>query len=431
MGVNYFDSEDFDLKLAIDCAKSYSSATDLGCTISNVSGKVLYVAGHSFDQCNLCKLAGLDSISCDQVQAYGLSAAERFGGKYIYFCPMGLTSFVSPILSETRSAAKITVGPFLMVEREDFVAYELDQLLSLSAEIQEKLSRHLEDIPYVPPDKVTAYSNLLFMSVSFINNVSAANRMLEHQNMEELQGQISQYILDLKQGEDPPRYPLETERELLSSISFSDRPKAQRLLNELLGYIFFASGDDFSLIKARTYDLTVLISRSAIDAGASVEEAFRLTQRFFSAIQKVADLDSLSLELSKVMNAFIDSVFKVSTAKNLDVMQKALQYMWQNSAQRLTLESAAQHIHLSASYFGKMFKRETGYNFNAYLNNLRIEQSKKLLAFHHDIPLIDIASAVGFEDQSYFTKVFKRVTGTSPNQYRKNGGKPRAKSELE
>ena len=430
MGINYFDSKDFDLKLAIDCAKSYCSATDLGCTISDVTGNVLYVAGHSFDQCNLCIFSGLDSISCDQVQAYGLSEAERFGGKYIYFCPMGLTSFVTPILSETGSAAKITVGPFLMVQKEDYVAYELDQLLNLSTEIQEKLSPHLENIPYVPPDKVTAYSNLLFMSVSFINNVSAANRMLEHQNMEELQGQISQYILDLKQGEDPPRYPLGTERELLSSISFSDRPKSQRLLNELLGYILFSSGGDFSLIKARTYDLTVLISRSAIDAGASVEEAFRLTQHFFSAIQKVTDLDSLSMDLSKVMNAFIDSVFRVSTAKNLDVMQKALQYMWRYSAQRLTLESVAQQVHLSASYFGKMFKRETGYSFNAYLNNLRIEQSKRLLIFHHDMQLIDITAAVGFEDQSYFTKVFKRITGTSPNQYRKNGGKPKSKLEI-
>ncbi|MGL5513630.1 MAG: helix-turn-helix domain-containing protein, partial [Sporomusa sp.] len=82
----------------------------------------------------------------------------------------------------------------------------------------------------------------------------------------------------------------------------------------------------------------------------------------------------------------------------------------------------SQEVHLSPSYFSKIFKKETGHNFNTYLNMLRIEKSKKLLLYDN-LKLISIASLVGFEDQSYFTKVFKRVTGVSPHQYRKYGGK--------
>ena len=64
-----------------------------------------------------------------------------------------------------------------------------------------------------------------------------------------------------------------------------------------------------------------------------------------------------------------------------------------------------------------MFKQETGETFTAYLNRVRIDHSRALLR-RKDLRLVDIALMVGFEDQSYFTKVFKKVVGISPLRYR-------------
>jgi YesN/AraC family two-component response regulator len=61
-------------------------------------------------------------------------------------------------------------------------------------------------------------------------------------------------------------------------------------------------------------------------------------------------------------------------------------------------------------------------NFNSYLNYVRIEMSKKLL-LDKSISLVDVSNLVGFEDQSYFSKVFKKLTGQTPNTYRKSRGK--------
>jgi YesN/AraC family two-component response regulator len=60
-------------------------------------------------------------------------------------------------------------------------------------------------------------------------------------------------------------------------------------------------------------------------------------------------------------------------------------------------------------------------NFNSYLNKIRIEMSKKLLA-DHDIPLVDVANLVGYEDQSYFTRVFRSIVGISPGRFRERNG---------
>ena len=59
----------------------------------------------------------------------------------------------------------------------------------------------------------------------------------------------------------------------------------------------------------------------------------------------------------------------------------------------------------------------TGSTFKEYLSMVRVEESKRLLA-NTDYSLIDIAVATGFQDQSYFSKVFKRYTGLTPGQYR-------------
>jgi two-component system response regulator YesN len=65
------------------------------------------------------------------------------------------------------------------------------------------------------------------------------------------------------------------------------------------------------------------------------------------------------------------------------------------------------HVYLSPAYFSKIFKEEVKTNFNNYLNLVRIEMSKKLL-LDDSMSLVDISSYVGYEDQSYFSKVFKK-----------------------
>ena len=65
-------------------------------------------------------------------------------------------------------------------------------------------------------------------------------------------------------------------------------------------------------------------------------------------------------------------------------------------------------------------KKEVGVSFSNYLNKIRIEQSKLLLK-NTDSSIVEIAMEVGFEDQSYFSKVFKNLTKMTPKQYRQNG----------
>jgi AraC-like DNA-binding protein len=84
---------------------------------------------------------------------------------------------------------------------------------------------------------------------------------------------------------------------------------------------------------------------------------------------------------------------------------------------QLSCNEVAETVHLSANYFGTLFKKSTGHSFKDYLNMERIEQSKKLLP-DTNRPIKQICAQVGFEDYNYFNRVFKKYTGLPPATYR-------------
>ena len=413
--------EEFDEKLAQSCAKAYSVTCGIGCTVSDTRGRVLYEVGYGCASCRLCQAAYRRPEDCIQAHIYGMTEAERFGGKYIYFCPMGLSCFVSPILGSEHTEAKITVGPFLMVDRQDYVTCDLVEQQKLPQPLLDRVCQELENIPYFSPEQVEAMSTLLFMAVGFMNNVSAANRMLDNQDSTAIQGQVTSYIQQLKVGKEFPPYPFDTERALLRAVRQGNKMEAQRLLNELYSYILFISGTALEQSKTRIYDLLVLISRTAIEAGANPDETLRANHNYLQELNRIQDFDALCVWLTRVTTTLMDSVFDFTSSRHANIIHQSIQYLGTHYHEHITLEEMARQVFLSPPYFSRVFKQEVGESFNIYLNRLRIDRSKELL-LQQNLRLGDIAQLVGFEDQSYFTKVFKKLVGVAPIRYRETHG---------
>lgn len=111
--------------------------------------------------------------------------------------------------------------------------------------------------------------------------------------------------------------------------------------------------------------------------------------------------------------------------KNAILIAKVKQYLKTNYMNfGLSLESVADLIGVSSSYLSVLFKKEAEINFIDYLTDLRISAAKELLKD----PLRsagEIAEKTGFESSSYFTRAFKRKTGMTPTEYRRQAGSGR------
>lgn len=99
----------------------------------------------------------------------------------------------------------------------------------------------------------------------------------------------------------------------------------------------------------------------------------------------------------------------------------ALNFIYANCSRDITVDDVAVFLKKSNNYFSSQFKKEIGMSFVEYLNRLRVEQAKVLLT-QTTMMTYEISSLVGFNDYKYFSVVFRKSTGKSPSQYRKELG---------
>jgi Response regulator containing CheY-like receiver domain and AraC-type DNA-binding domain len=104
--------------------------------------------------------------------------------------------------------------------------------------------------------------------------------------------------------------------------------------------------------------------------------------------------------------------------QTITVIDKAKQYIGLHFTEELSLEETAEHVHLNPHYFSKIFKQQVGATFIDYLTGLRIDKAKQLIDSADEPALKEVCFEVGYKDPNYFSRVFKRVTGVTPTEYR-------------
>lgn len=98
-------------------------------------------------------------------------------------------------------------------------------------------------------------------------------------------------------------------------------------------------------------------------------------------------------------------------------VKKALDYIDSKYREDFKLNDVADYLNINKSYFCSILKKETGFTFTQYLNNIRIEKSKYLLV-NENYSVMDIALSVGFNNQNYYNIIFKKLNNVTPLEYR-------------
>ncbi|WP_054955499.1 response regulator transcription factor [Paenibacillus dakarensis] len=137
--------------------------------------------------------------------------------------------------------------------------------------------------------------------------------------------------------------------------------------------------------------------------------------KLFKTIDLAFDLD----ELENVQLQFLDELRALSnyTDPQSVVLHQIYEYVNQNYAQELSLKDLANKFHMNYSYLSSYFKQHTNENITMYINRVRTDKAKELL-HNHDLSVSQISQLTGFSDHNYFSKVFKKMTGMTPVEYR-------------
>ena len=103
------------------------------------------------------------------------------------------------------------------------------------------------------------------------------------------------------------------------------------------------------------------------------------------------------------------------------VVKRATEYIDDHYSEDINLQQVAEHVGISQGYLSSLFKRKLDINFVDYVNRVRVDHACVYLKQNY-FKTYEIAYKMGFNDEKYFSKVFKKVMGVSPSSYRKNAG---------
>lgn len=400
-----------------DILQTFQAYTQIPIQLIDHDGNLLLSFGAATGYCSLLKRNVFSSDTCFSLHAKASERAQKLGEAYIFSCHANLNHIVFPLVNQGDLMGSVLFGPFLMDIPDSTLVSAIAEQHRLTPSLSLELYDELASLQIVTPPRVQLMKKMIdFMLSPLIQSERAL--LLQSQEKLHQQSRINETIQTYKGREDTlsSQYFYQKEKELLSKVRTGNVPEVKALLNDLLGFVLFSQGGSLESVRVRSIELTTLLSRVAMDGGANTDSIYALNNKLLPALYQERDLDELCLHLQEVAESFMSAMFYTQDKGNLYI-RKALRYMADHYNEHLTLPNVAEYVQLSPSYFSTLFSQIVGVSFREHLCRIRIEESKQLL-LSTDYSLANIAVAVGFPDQSYFCKAFKRIIGLTPGKFR-------------
>lgn len=368
--------------------------------------------------CKLVRGSKTGAKRCHQDRLRGLNISIETGQPYISLCHAGIALVCVPIMEKDTPLGGMFFGKCLWQPLNDTIEQDiLKRLQGLKLQTN-RLIASVDKLPIIANRKIYEAAEFLFILLYEVTELDP--RIIKWRRLKtQQQTEIEEFIRENKESGLDKHYPYQSERELIGKVKIGDRTGAREILNSILGTILFQNPGDINVLKARLVELLTVLSRSAAEGGVDINLLLEKNLKYLNKVINIDSQEDLCVWISLALNDFIESVYTSQDARKITQVKPALEYMEACYDQPITLADIAKAAHLSISRLAHLFKEQMGITTIDYLTGVRIGHAKRLL-LATDKTCTKICFDVGYNNQSYFTRIFKDAVGMTPRKFRES-----------
>ncbi|ARK29793.1 helix-turn-helix transcriptional regulator [Halalkalibacter krulwichiae] len=212
------------------------------------------------------------------------------------------------------------------------------------------------------------------------------------------------------------------EKEFIYAVEQGDKKTALKLMNSSNMSTLFSFSERFPnqplrRLKNLAIVLNTLLRTAARTSKVSSILIHRISEKYAFEIEQASQLTTLYKLEERMIEEYCDLILSNSLKKYSTLTQKIIEHLLSSYDKPLNKEELASIYHTHPSHLSRKFKQETSYTLSGYHQMLRLNKAKHLLK-NENLSIEDISWVVGYEDSSYFARVFKKETGMTPSQFR-------------
>ena len=303
-----------------------------------------------------------------------------------------------------------TLGPFLLAELSEDVASKTLEQYGLSIRKKNEIIDFLQTVPVLSLNSLYPYAVMLHY---VLNKEKISN------------GDIRIFTSKFSGNDDVPLKKDRTrtwkaEQQLMKNIETGNLNYKESLTNvRNLSYgMRISTGNPSRQMKNSLLTFISLSARAAIRGGMTPELAYTISDTYAERTEMTEDMSELSMLAETMYEEYIQKVHDLKTSKRYsETIQTVVDHINLHLQEDISLKDLSDLSNYSPYYLSRCFKKETGRSISQYVNERRVEKAKDLLSFT-DEPVFAIAEQLNYSSETYFSTVFKKITGVSPEVYR-------------
>ncbi|WP_185903797.1 helix-turn-helix transcriptional regulator [Hathewaya massiliensis] len=394
--------------------KSYYFSTEINVIAIDSNGnKILSQGNHYIEKTPYnVDLQEVDLFIKTNIDSKNINSKDTF----LYNHMKKLTYIIAPYFHNKTYKGALIAGPILLNPKTPKDVDEILQCKGLPISCTPEILKILSETPIKFPPRNFFLAQLLHHIMR--NGIDIGMQHIEEKDMKNTFIGKSFNPEELKKA--PCSYNLAITKQLTKTVLLGNIEEAVTIYRKsfnLQSYEYIKDLNPIRMIKYNLISLCInLINASIANVGILEKDILELKNKHILIIDKQNTIQDLLCSGEFMVKDITCFVNKYSLKDKSKPIQNAINYINNNYKHPITLDEVANYVHLSTSYFSTIFKSEMKESFKSYLNKLRIEYSKSMLSTGKE-SILDIALSVGFDNQNYFSTVFKKYTNMSPKEY--------------